>query len=327
MRALVLRQYGNPATSVAVEDIPKPSLKAGQVLVRVGASPMHPADIAFIGGYYGIRKALPTVPGLEAMGTVVEANAGAYGRWLLGKRVSCFAPDDGPGPWAEFMACSAFGCVPLSNKTSEAFGATLGVNPLTAIAQVAMVRRERHRAFVQTAAGSALGRMIVRLAAAKGIAAIHVVRSAEAAATLKTIGAEHVLVSTAPDFVAELKALCLQLGATIAFDAVAGEMSATLAAAMPHGSKVVVYGGLSGGAPGLSIPDVIFNGKRLEGFWLPLEVKRAGRVTTLLRLREAQRLGEAVLGTRILARLPLEQFGEALALQPQGRDGKVLLAP
>ena len=116
-------------------------------------------------------------------------------------------------------------------------------------------------------------------------------------------------------------------GATIAFDAVAGEMSATLAAAMPHGGKVVVYGGLAGAAPGLSIPDVIFHGKRLEGFWLPLEVKRAGPLRTLLRLREAQRWGEAVLGTRILARLPFERIGEALALQPQGSDGKVLLTP
>lgn len=327
MRALVLRQYGTPATSLAIEDIPKPTLAPGQVLVRIGASPMHPADIAFIQGFYGIRKTLPTVPGLEAMGTVVEANAGLYGRWLIGKRVSCFAPDDGPGPWAEYMAVSAFGCVPLSAKTSDDFGATLGVNPMTAIAQMEMVQRERHRAFVQTAAGSALGRMIARLAKAKGIPAIHVVRRAETAAELAEDGAQHVLVSSAPDFAAALEAACADLGATIAFDAVAGEMSATLAAAMPHGSKVVVYGGLSGEAPGLAIPDVIFRGKRLEGFWLPLEVRRAGRLVTLRRLREAQRLGETMLGTRVLARLPLDRFAEGLALQPQASEGKVLLTP
>jgi NADPH:quinone reductase-like Zn-dependent oxidoreductase len=327
MRAVVLRQYGDPATSLTVEDIPKPALKRGQVLVRIVASPMHPADMAFVEGNYGVRRQAPTVPGLEGMGVVVEANAGAYGRWLMGKRVSCFGPNEGNGAWAEYMATSAFSCVPLASKSSDAFGATLLVNPLTAISQMAMVRRERHRAFVQTAAGSALGRMIVRLARMKGIPAIHVVRRSEGVAALRSEGAEHMVVSSAPDFSDRLRELCMELGATIAFDAVAGEMTEILAAALPHGGKVVVYGGLSGRPPRISIADTIFRGKRMEGFWLPLEVKRIGMLGTLMRFREAQRIGETVLGTKILARLPLEGIADAIAMQPQGTEGKVLLTP
>jgi NADPH:quinone reductase-like Zn-dependent oxidoreductase len=307
--------------------MPMPVPRRGEVLVKIGASAVHPADMAFIAGYYGFRRPLPTVPGLEAMGTVVGHNAGLYGQWLMGKRVACLGPDDAPGPWAEYMACAAGTCVPLKRETSTEFGATLVVNPLAALAQLSLVRRGRHAAFIQTAAGSALGRMLARLAAERGIPAIHIVRRADAADALRAAGTANVLSSDAPDFAEALAALAGRLNATIAFDAVAGELSETLAAAMPARSTVVVYGGLSGQSPRLSLPDAIFGDKSITGFWLPHYVERAGRLRALRMIGEIQRLGEGKLGTKILAKLPLERFDEALALQSRGSEGKVLLVP
>lgn len=327
MRAIVLEQYGDPRTSLRVGEMPAPAPRRGEVLVKIAASPVHPADIAFIAGQYGIRRPLPTVPGLEATGTVVGHNAGLYGQWLMGKRVSCLGPSDGPGPWAEFMTCSAGTCVPLRRGTSTEFGATLLVNPLSALAQLRLVREGRHAAFIQTAAGSALGRMIARLAAERGVAAIHIVRRADAAEALRAAGTANVLSSDAPDFTAALAALAARLDATIAFDAVGGELSERLAAAMPAGGRVVVYGGLSGQSPRLALPDAIFADKSIAGFWLPRYVERAGRLRVLAMIGEVQRLGEAKLGSQILARLPLERVDEAIALQARGSEGKVLLTP
>lgn len=327
MRAIVLEQYGDPATSLAVGEMPMPVPRRGEVLVKIAATPIHPADMAFIAGHYGVRRPLPTVPGLEATGTVVGHNAGLYGQWLMGKRVACLGPNDAPGPWAEFMACSAGTCVPLKRDTSTEFGATLLVNPLTALAQLSLVREGRHPAFIQTAAGSALGRMLARLAAERGVPAIHVVRHAGAADTLRAAGTANVLSTDAPDFAAALKDLATRLGASVAFDAVGGDLSETLAAAMPAHSTVVVYGGLSGQSPRLSLPDVIFGDKSIVGFWLPHYVARVGRLRTLRMIGEAQRLGEPRLGTRVLATLPLERIDEAMAMQPRGTEGKVLLMP
>ena len=327
MRAIVLEQYGDPATSLRVGEMPVPAPRPGEVLVKIAASPIHPADIAFIAGQYGIRRPLPTIPGLEATGTVVGHNAGLYGRWLMGKRVTCLGPNDAPGPWAEFMACKASTCVPLKRETSTEFGATLLVNPLSALAQLQLVREGRHAAFIQTAAGSALGRMLAGLAAERGVPAIHVVRRGDAAEALRAAGTINVLSSDAPDFATALKTLAAKLGATIAFDAVAGELSETLAAAMPAGGRVVVYGGLSGQSPRLSLPDAIFSDKSIVGFWLPRYLERAGRMRVLAMIGEVQRLGEARLGTRILARLPLERINDAISLQSRGSEGKVLLTP
>ena len=327
MRALIIEQYGDPKSVLAVRDVPVPEPKAGEVLVKLAASPINPSDLGFVAGTYGFRKTLPVIPGFEGAGTVVAANAGVYGRWLMGKRVACAAPQTGNGTWAEYMACPAASCVPLKASTSFEVGAMLLTNPLTAVSLVSMARHRSAGGFIQTAAGSALGRMIARWARLGGIPAIHVVRSDKSAAALRETGEDHVLVSSATDFDDQLAALARGMNVTIAFDAVGGEMTRRLAAAMPEGGRVVVYGGLSGEAAKLDIGEAIFRNKSVEGFWLPLETKRIGTLGLLRRIRTVQRMGEGIFGSPVLARLPYEQIGEALALQPRGSEGKVLLVP
>jgi hypothetical protein len=104
-------------------------------------------------------------------------------------------------------------------------------------------------------------------------------------------------------------------------------MTETLAAAMPARSRVVVYGGLSGQAPRLGIPDAIFGDKSIEGFWIPNYIAKAGTLRVLRMIGQVQRLGEDRLGTKILAKLPLERFDEAVAMQARGSDGKILFVP
>jgi NADPH:quinone reductase-like Zn-dependent oxidoreductase len=225
------------------------------------------------------------------------------------------------------MACGAFTVAPLGRGTSPDFGAMMLANPITTVSLLAMARRHRARAIIQTAAGSAVGRMVVRWARHEGMPAIHIVRSEAGAALLREAGEEHVLVSAEPDFDEQLKALAHKLGASIAFDAVGGEMTGRLQRAMPHGGRIILYGGLSGDTATVDIPATIFTAKSVEGFWLPLEMKRLGTLGLLGRIRTVQRAGEAIFGAPVLARLTYEQIGEALALQPRGTEGKVLLVP
>ena len=328
MRAVILNRYAEPADALSVGEMDVPALRHGQVLVKIAAAPIHPADLAFIRGFYGLSKPIPTVPGLEGAGTVVDANAGPYGRWLVGKRVACSAPEDGPGTWAEFMACSAAACIPLRRQVSTEVGATLLINPFTALSLMRLARMGRHRAFVQTAAASALGQMLARLAEARGVAAIHVVRRTEQVLQLRADGRVHVLNSGEATFEQELHELCHRLGATIAFDAVGGALSAILARAMPERSRVIVFGGLSGEEPRLGIADAIFHGKSMAGFWLPLTLKRTSRLALLRMAYLVQRNSGGAFDTRVLDRLPLQRVIDGLALlQAHATEGKVLLTP
>ena len=186
------------------------------------------------------------MPGLEGSGLVVAAGSGWYARTLIGKRVTCGALDNGNGSWAEYMVTSAFRCIPLQKQVSLEQGATLLVNPLTAWAMVDKIKKDHHPAAIQTAAASVLGQMVVRLARSTGIPLINVVRRPDQVALLKELGAEYVLDSTQSDFDERLKELCERLNATLAFEAVGGELTGRILKAMPAGSELTICGRLSG---------------------------------------------------------------------------------
>lgn len=326
MRAAVLTGFDDPKTQLVLRTIPIPELKPGEVLVRMAAVPINPSDLVFLRNLYGVRKKPPVVPGFEGSGTVVQSQAGFYGQWLLGKKVACRAPESGDGTWAEYTAAPAGGCIPLRSRVTLEQGATLIVNPLTAWTLIDRARRERHRAVVQTAAASALGRMIGRLARHQRLSMIHLVRRPEQAALLKAEGAEHVLDTSVENFDAELRDLSRQLGATLLLDAVGGSLSSRVAAALPPHSKIVVYGALSGEAFAIPSSSLIFEGKTVSGFWLSKWIKSQGLFARLGMIRQVQNLLGDVLQTTIQARFPLEEIHAAIELYKKNRtEGKVLL--
>lgn len=327
MRAVVLKEYRGPH-AVDVEERPTPRPGRGQVLVRVAASPINPSDLAFLDGMYGVKKRLPIVPGFEASGVVVAAGGGIWARALVGRRAACAASNQGDGAWAEYMATDALSCVPLLPHISTAQGSMLLVNPLTAWALVDIVRRSGGRALVQTAAASALGRMILRLAQRFDLEVIHIVRRREQAELLRSLGARHVLDSGEAGFDARLRDLSRELGARHAFDAVGGELTGRLLRAMPRGAKVTVYGGLAGAAVQIDPGSLIFRDQRADGFWLATWLGYQNPALLLRAAYDIQRLIGGDLRTPVRACLPLEDARRGLELYA-GRmtEGKVLFVP
>ncbi len=122
----------------AMQQMPVPVPGPGEVLVRMEAAPINPSDIGFLNGGYG-GKTTPRIPGFEGSGTVVAAGPGILPRMLLGRRVACSAATAG-GSWAEYLAARASLCVPLPAAMSFEQGATMLVNPLTALALMSIAR-------------------------------------------------------------------------------------------------------------------------------------------------------------------------------------------
>lgn len=324
-RAVVLRSFSDPQNSLSVAELPIPDLKSGEVLIRMAVAPINPSDLVFLRNQYGIQKPLPVVPGFEGSGMVVATGPGLLARWLLNRRVACKAPEDGHGTWAEYMVTHANACIPLRRQVSFEQGATLIVNPLTAYALMRRVHGT-HRAFIQTAAASALGRMMARLADRYRLPGIHVVRRPEQVAGLEGLKHQTALVSSAADFAQQLRAAIAQHQPTLLLDAVGGEMSEKIVAAMPRGSQTLVFGALSGEPCRLSAKDVIFENKSLAGFWLTRELQAMPLLKKLWLGWQVQGLLSSLLSTQIQGRFGLDQFHEALAQYKAHRsDGKVLL--
>ena len=125
MKAVVLKDYDGTPQSVAAADFSVPRLRSGQVLIKLAATSIGPADLMFLKGQYGITKPLPVAPGFEGSGTVIASGGGWLGWGLVGKPVACLALEDGHGTWAEYMVTSADLCIPLFKHTSFEQGACL----------------------------------------------------------------------------------------------------------------------------------------------------------------------------------------------------------
>jgi NADPH:quinone reductase-like Zn-dependent oxidoreductase len=330
MQAVELRAYdGRPESLVLVEK-PVPIPGPGQVLVRMAASPINPSDLLFIRGHYGFKKQLPVVPGFEGSGWVVAGGGGFLGRLLQGRRVACAAgsPELRDGTWAEYVVTSSRLVIPLRRGVDMERAAMMLVNPLSAWALMEIGRRGGHRALVQTAAASALGQMIIRLGLRFGLTIINVVRREEQREKLKSLGAvpEHILVSTSPDFDKQLKETCRSAGATLGFDAVAGDMTARLVRAMPSGSRVLVYGSLSLEPCQIDPGSFIFERKQVAGFWLPDWLRKRSLLGQLRLTSQVQDLLSSELASEVQARFPIAKYSEALARYGANMSaGKVLL--
>ena len=324
MRALVLREESDRPV---LTEMPLPEPRRGEVLVRVAAAPINPNDFLFLRDQYEVKKPRPVVPGFEGSGVVVAAGAGWLGRLLVRRRVA-FAAGDGDGTWAEYAVAPAMRCVPLRRRVDLDQGATLLTNPLTAWVLVARARRERHRAVVLTAAAGALGQMLCRLFPRQGLRVIAVVRKPAQVETLRAAGAAHVLDSSAADFDARLRALSAELGASLLLDAVGGETTGRVLGAMPNGSVARIYGMLSSEPCRLDPHDLVFHGKRVEGFTMYEWLETTSLFGQMRAVGRVQGLIDDVLATRVQEKAPLDDHERALSLALESSsEGKVLFVP
>ncbi|MFH0756287.1 MAG: zinc-binding dehydrogenase [Bacteroidota bacterium] len=311
--------------NLVIESVPIPEPGPGEVLVKMAASPINPSDLANIAGGYMVRT-WPFTPGLEGSGTVVKAGRGLPPALRSGKRVACSPDPGGDGTWAEFMKTSAMHTVPLPVNVDFRQGSMMLINPMTAMALIQLARQGNHKAFVNNAAASALGKMLIRLAAKHSIPLISIVRKDEQVDELKRMGAEHVLNSTSGSFETELRELALQLGATLVLDAVAGDESFRLLTAAPDGSRLVAYARLSGAPLKADPADLIRLEKYISGFQLGNWLKSKSTLAKLHFMNQVKKEMNACLTTHIARTFPLEDVNEAIREYSGNMSGgKILL--
>lgn len=322
MRAI---RQNQPGGELVVESIPVPEPGSGEVLVKMEASPINPSDLALLKGGY-LKRNYPFTPGLEGSGKVIKSGGGFLAGLRVGKRVACTPDPEGNGTWAEYMTTSVMRTVPLPATISYVEGATLLVNPMTAMALIHIARKEGHKAIVNNAAASALGKMLIRLTSRYRIPLINIVRRGEQVAQLKQMGATHVLNSGSSSFEPDLTRLADQLEATLFLDAVAGEQTSLLLRAAPRGATLIIYARLSSDPMALDPGNLIREEKQMMGFqlgnWLntksiPFKLRFIGRVKKAL---------SHSLTTTLNRTLPMEEVKEAISLYKEEMSaGKIIL--
>jgi len=273
-------------------------IAADQLLIHMHAAPCNPSDIAFIQGNYNIYKTLPCVPGFEGTGIVVATGIGLSAEQWVGKRVSCFAQEDGDGTWGAYMLAKPNQVIPIDEALSMEQAACFFINPFTAIGLFETAIRRNCQAIVINAAGSRVADFLFALATHQQLKTIGIVRRQQTLETLKQKGFDHVLLSTDGFFVENLKAALKGFDSCVAYDAVASEQTGLIANCLPPNSEIVVYGGLSGNAvSGINPMQLIFRNLSISGFnlndWMKITDNESftnvkNRLTTMILTGEVQ---------------------------------------
>lgn len=331
MKAVQFDQFGEPANVLQVRDVEPPRPKSGEVLVRMLFSPVNPSDLMTVRGVYGKQPKLPCAPGYEGVGIIEASGGGLLGKLLVGKRVALLNGIN--GNWQERTTVLAKQAVPLPKLLPAEQGATFFVNPTTAFAMTRRVLAVPSGDWLlQTAAASELGKMVVRLGVRFGFKTLNVVRRAEQAEALKSLGANAVIVfdpakQSADDLRNEVHRVTGERGVRFAIDPVGGATGSAVVTCLAPGGRMLVYGTLSPEPLSFSPRDLMTPGSSIEGFWLARWLPQLSLIAKLKLIRTVSGLiQEGVLTSQIGEVFPLDRVSDAVrAAETPGRTGKVLL--
>lgn len=126
MKALRFETFG-PPSALSIQDLPRPPLEVGEVLVQIKASSVNPSDVGTVAGRF--HSQLPMTPGRDYAGVVVEGD-----EWK-GKDVWGTGAAFGivrPGAHAEFVAVPSSWLSEKPEGLSMEQAAVVGVPYLTA---------------------------------------------------------------------------------------------------------------------------------------------------------------------------------------------------
>ena len=315
MRAIQITEFGGPETLI-VRDLPDPEPGAGEAVMDVLAAGINYADTHQTENSYLAQQTLPLIPG----GEVVVRDP--HGNRLLGLL--------GAGGYAEKVAADPRLLFPIPDDVTDAQALTTLVQGATAW----------H--LLRTSTHLQAGETVVVHAGAGGVGTI-------AIQLAKRWGAGRVIATASSD---EKRALALELGADVAVDSRADDMTAalreandgrgidvvlemtggpvfdqSLAALAPLG-RLAVFG-MAGRTPPTPVEAsrLMARSTAVIGFWLAHVVQRpyllAEAVTDLMHL-----IGDGAIRPVVGETYPLERAADAhRALLDRTSVGKLVLDP
>ncbi|MEY3895501.1 MAG: hypothetical protein RLZZ214_1020, partial [Verrucomicrobiota bacterium] len=262
-KELVFKRFGPPQEVVEFEGeaLIAQSPPPGEVLVRILAAPLNPADLNTIEGTYGIKPALPATPGIEGCGIVEVSNSADFeagDHVIFLRRAST---------WASHTTISGSSLYKLPSSIDPLQAAMLKVNPATAWRLLhGFAPLEKGSWIVQNVGNSGVGRCVIQLARDLGIRTISFVRRPELFEELRGLGADEVLIDDESGYASAKEALG-GANAALAFNAVGGESALRLMKLLREGGGHITYGAM--GRKPLTIPNglLIFRDIQVRGLW------------------------------------------------------------
>jgi len=240
MHAWRVRELGNPADVLALEEVEEPAPGPGEALIEVGATALNFFDILLCQGTYQEKPPLPFTPGAEVGGTVLAVGDGVDLR--VGERV-VGSPPLPRGGLAQRVVAPRAAMLPIPNAMPFEAAAAHFITYQTAY--VGLHRRAHLQpgevVLVHAGAGG-VGSAAIQLALAAGARVIATAGGPEKVAVCRRLGAEEAIDYRAGDFADRVKELTAGRGANVIFDPVGGDVFDRSRRCIAFEGRLVVVG-------------------------------------------------------------------------------------
>ena len=247
VKAWRVHVFGEPVDALRLDEVSAPDPGPDELLVRVAATTLNFNDVDGVRGRYRtVAPPLPYIPGMEILGVVEGAGAGAEG-WI-GKRVVAI-PGGAFGGYAELAvgpAAMAFEMPPASQLADTPAAAVYFPFHLSWLALHERARIQPGETVLIHAAAGGVGSAAVQVASVAGARVIATAGSEEKLELCRSLGAAVTINYRESDFVAAVLEATDGRGVDVAFDSIGGSVTTKTFACMAFNGRHLLVGFASG---------------------------------------------------------------------------------
>ena len=243
MKAMRVHKHGGPEV-LTLEERPVPEPKAGEARVKIEAIGVNYIDVYQRTGLYPLQT--PFTLGTEGAG-IVDAVGPNVTEVKKGERVGYAMI---PGSYAEYAIVPAARLVPIPPNIDARSAAALMLQGMTAhyLTHSTYPLKKGETALLHAAAGG-VGLLLIQILKQLGATVIGTVSTEAKAKLAKEMGADHLILYTQNDFLAEVKKLTDGHGVNVVYDSVGQTtFDKSLDCLRPRG-YLVLFGQSSGPVP------------------------------------------------------------------------------
>jgi mitochondrial enoyl-[acyl-carrier protein] reductase / trans-2-enoyl-CoA reductase len=310
---------GTAEDNVDVIEVETPSISEEEILIKMIAAPINPADLLLINNRHAYTIQLPSLIGIEGVGKIIDK-----GKNVEDLQIGDLVAVPFGGTWRQMINKLATEVYLLPKDIDPLQASMLCVNPFTALGLLNGLEKDDW--IIQNAANSAIAQMIISIAAQKGIKTINIVRNENSAERLFKLGANEVIIGE-DDLTNRVRKITNGKMVKRALDAVAGRSSGVLLECVESFGELWCYGLLSSDDIILPATKVVFGNATVKGFSRLSTVRNKSKIEIQNMVNEiVQLIKQGIISSPIQEIFPIDKAKEAVKLANQeGRSGKIII--
>ena len=321
MKAIRIQETGGPEV-MRLEDIEKPTPKAGEVLIKVAAAGINYADLAQRQGAYLTRTHTPMTIGLEVSGTVEELGPGVTSPQVGNRVVALVA-----GGYAEYTTASTNTVIPIPDNLDFNSAAAFPLQGVTAyqLLHESTHLQEGESVLVHAAAGG-VGTLAIQLARLMGAkTVVGTASNSKKLELIRELGADAAINYTEADWAEQVTKATGGKGPDVILEMVGGDIAEKSLQILAPFGRMVVYGSASGQMVQFSGIQLMYKNQSVVGYWLSAWLSRPDKLAEAAQAL-VQYLATSKLRIIVGHTFPLAQAAEAhRTIADRKTTGKVVL--